>query len=162
MRDDRAYWNERYREAGFELPGEAAPLLRRCADWLPGGRALDVATGTGRNALFLAERDYEVDAVDVADEALATARARAFDRDVKVNWIQVDLEGHPLPEATYDVIVVTFFHALDRLPDLKDALAPGASSCTSTTSAPTRRPSGGRATTATGSGRTTCSGRVST
>lgn len=125
MADDRAYWNERYREAGFELPEEAAPLLRRNADWLPDGRALDVATGTGRNALFLAERGYEVDAVDVSGVALARARDRATDRGVDVNWVQADLERHPLPTEAYDVVVVTFFHALDRLPDLKDALAPG-------------------------------------
>lgn len=125
MRGDRDYWNDRYRDADFELPGSAAPLLARSVDWLPDGRALDVATGTGRNALFLAERSYEVDAVDVSDEALATARDRADDRGVSVNWIQADLDGHPLATDAYDVVVVTFYHALDRLPDLKDALAPG-------------------------------------
>lgn len=125
MGDDRDYWNERYRDAEFELPQAASPLLERCADWLPEGRALDVATGTGRNALFLAERGYAVDAVDVSDEALTTARDRAAARNVTVNWIQADLDAYPLPTDAYEVIVVTFFHTLDRLPDLKEALAPG-------------------------------------
>lgn len=125
MTDDRDDWNERYRDGEFELPQAASPLLERCADWLPPGRALDVATGTGRNALFLAERGYEVDAVDVSDEALGTARDRATDRDVTINWIQADLEQYPLATETYDVVVVTFYHVLDRLADLKEALAPG-------------------------------------
>lgn len=125
MTDDRAYWNERYRGNEFSLPREPAPLVAQCADWLPSGRALDVATGRGRNALFLAERGHEVDAVDVSDVALAQASERAAERGLSVDWIQADLDTYCLPEATYDVVVVTFFHALDRLPDLKEALAPG-------------------------------------
>lgn len=125
MSDDRTYWNERYRKESSGMSERAAPLVRDCVDWLPEGRALDVATGTGRNALYLAERGYEVDAVDVSDVALRTARDRADERGVAVNWVQADLDTHPLPEGVYDVIVVTFFQAFDRLPDIKEALAPG-------------------------------------
>lgn len=125
MGDDRTDWNERYRDDEFAMPDRAAGVLRENLEWLPRGRALDVATGTGRNARFLADAGYEVDAVDVSDVALRTARAEATARGLRVNWVQADLETYRFPVETYDVIVVTFFHTFDRLPDIKDALAPG-------------------------------------
>ena len=125
MANDRERWDARYRERTGESVGDPTPALRRWRDALPSGRALDVATGRGRNALFLAERGYEVDAVDVSGEALSQARARAEERDLDVNWVQADLTEYPFPSATYDVVVVSFYATLDRLPDLKEALAPG-------------------------------------
>lgn len=125
MADDRSRWNEKYADTEFELPDDPIPELERRIDTLPNGRALDIATGTGRNALFLADRGYKVDAVDVADEALAIARQRAEECGVDVNWIRADLaEFDPEPEA-YDVITVSFFAALEHLPELKEALSPG-------------------------------------
>lgn len=125
MEDDRVRWNERYRGTEFDLPTVPSSLLSEWIDRLPGGRALDVATGTGRNARFLADHGYEVDAVDISDEALRQARDHATRQSLAVNWIQADLDTYPLPTERYSVIVVTFFHALDLLPDLKEALEPG-------------------------------------
>ncbi len=122
--DDRTRWNEKHRDDEFELPTQPTVELERWLEALPAGRALDVATGTGRNALFLAEAGYDVDAVDVADEALETARQRADDRGVEVNWIRADVAEFDL-ECEYDVITVSYFAALELLPDLKEALAPG-------------------------------------
>lgn len=129
--DDRTYWNERYRDETFQLPTEPSRPLREFADAIPDGRALDVATGNGRNALFLADEGYEVDAVDVSGVALAEARDRAMEFDPRghVNWIQADLDTYRLPEATYDVVAVSFYTALDLLPELKEALAPGGVLC---------------------------------
>lgn len=124
MTDDRSRWNEKYDDPGFELPEQPIPELESRVETLPDGRALDVATGTGRNALYLAERGYEVDAVDVSDAALERARRGAAERGVDVDWIRADLEEFdPEPDA-YDVITVSFFAALEHLPDLKEALAP--------------------------------------
>ena len=126
MTDDRERWNEKYStDDEFELPADPIPELARRIDTLPTGRALDVATGTGRNARFLAAAGYEVDAVDVSDEALDRA-ARAADREgVEVNWIRADIGDFEFEADAYDVITVSFFAVLDRLPDLLAALAPG-------------------------------------
>lgn len=144
MTDDRERWNEKYRtDDEFDLPDDPIPALERWRDALPGGqvtdgdeesehsraggRAVDVATGTGRNARFLAAEGYDVDAVDVSDEALDRA-ARAADAqgvDDRIDWIRADVDEFELERSTYDVITVSFFAALDRLPDLKEALAPG-------------------------------------
>lgn len=125
MTDDRERWNEKYGRDDFELPADPIPELERRVETLPGGRALDVATGTGRNALFLAERGYEVDGVDVSDRALEIARQRAEERGVDVNWIRADVADLDLEPETFDVIAVSYFAALATIPDLKEALAPG-------------------------------------
>lgn len=126
MTDDRERWNEKYStDEEFELPDDPIPELARRIETLPSGRALDVATGTGRNARFLASEGYEVDAVDVSDEALDRAASAAEDEGVAVNWIRADIGDFEFEADAYDVITVSFFAALDRLPDLKKALAPG-------------------------------------
>jgi len=125
MTDERDRWNEKYEGVEFELPADPIPELERRQSTLPEGRALDVATGTGRNALFLAECGYDVDAVDISDVALEDARQRAADRGVEVNWIRADLDEFDLETDAYDVITVSFFAALEHIPALKEALAPG-------------------------------------
>ena len=126
MTDDRDRWNEKYStDEEFELPDDPIPELARRVDTLPTGRALDVATGTGRNARFLAGEGYDVDAVDVSDEALDRAARAADGEGVDVNWIRADIDDFAFENGAYDVITVSFFAALDRLPDLLAALAPG-------------------------------------
>ena len=125
--DDRERWNEKYStDDDFQLPDDPIPELEDYVDHCPDGRALDVATGTGRNALFLAEHGYDVEAVDVSDRALEIARGKAQERDLEgdVEWIRADLAEADLEADAYDVITVSFFAALDLLPDLKEALAP--------------------------------------
>jgi SAM-dependent methyltransferase len=125
--DDRERWNEKYStDDEFELPEDPIPALTRLIDTLPEGRALDVATGTGRNARCLARHGYDVDAVDVSDEALDRAAAAAENEGLEtVTWIRSDIDEFEFERSAYDVITVSFFAALERLPDLKGALAPG-------------------------------------
>ena len=129
MSDDRERWNEKYSgdDDEFKLPEDPIPELARRIDTLPEGRALDVATGTGRNAVYLAEHGYDVEAVDISDEALERARRRANEEKVDVEWLRADLTDPEFDLETdgYDVITVSFFAALELLPDLKEALAPG-------------------------------------
>ena len=71
---DQEKWNERYREGAYATRTHPSALL---AEWLPKPerrethpRAIDVACGTGRNAIYLAQRGWQVDAVDVSEVAL--------------------------------------------------------------------------------------------
>jgi len=103
---DREKWDERYATGAYSARTHPTQLLADWIDDLPRGRALDVACGAGRNALFLAERGYTVDAVDISSVALDRARATAAERGLEINWIEMDLEAEEPPGDHYDLIVV--------------------------------------------------------
>ena len=120
-------WDERFRSRSYPIDPDPSPVLRRYLDACPDGQALDVATGTGRNAVFLAAEGYRVDAVDQSREGLRIAREKARERGVadRTEWIQADLENYEFPTATYDLITISFYRAVDRFPDIFEALTPG-------------------------------------
>ncbi|MFB6080336.1 MAG: class I SAM-dependent methyltransferase [Haloferacaceae archaeon] len=120
-------WDERFRTGQYPTDPEPAALLERYVDALEPGRALDVAAGTGRNAVFLAERGYDVDAIDRSREGLRITRRRARDRGVadRLDCVQADVPSYAFPVERYDLVTISFYRAVDRLPDVMDALAPG-------------------------------------
>ena len=121
---DRARWDERYR--AFPDPGEPSRLVPSCARWLPSrGRALDVAGGAGRHALWLAARGLEVTLTDISPVGLEVARRSAAARGLALTALELDLEQSPLPAGPWDVVLA--FHYLQRelWPRLVASLAPG-------------------------------------
>jgi tellurite methyltransferase len=96
-----------------------------------GRRALDIACGNGRNAGYLAQLGFEVDAVDVSDVAIDALRAAVDARGLSVHPRRRDLEhGEPgddggLGDSAYDVIVQTNYLQRDLFGDLARALRPG-------------------------------------
>lgn len=117
-------WDRRYQE-GHHQREDPSNLLIEWEPDFPQGRALDVACGAGRNAIFLAERGYSVDAIDYSGEALDTGRRRAEERGVEVNWIRADLDQHEFTPEEYDLVVVAFFHLKDNLSKIKRSLKRG-------------------------------------
>lgn len=86
---DAEAWDERY--AGTELVWSATPNLfvaAECAD-LPPGRAVDLAAGEGRNALWLARQGWQVTAVDFSRTGLDKGRAVAG--DLPIEWERADV-----------------------------------------------------------------------
>ena len=120
-------WDERFREAEYPIDAEPSALLKRFVETLDPGRALDVATGAGRNAVYLAEHGHGVVGLDRSIEGLRIARDRATERGVddRCEWVKTDLGEHPFAPEAYDLITISFFRAVDRLPDLIEALRPG-------------------------------------
>ncbi|MDY6765128.1 MAG: class I SAM-dependent methyltransferase [Halobacteria archaeon] len=125
MKEERDKWNEKYRSDDFDPPDSPTDVLQNNIGWLPRERALDIATGTGRNALFLSEHGYDVDAIDISGVALDEAREKARERGVDVNLIKADVDEYVFPEGEYDLIVVSFYYNMDRFPDIKEALSEG-------------------------------------
>jgi 2-polyprenyl-3-methyl-5-hydroxy-6-metoxy-1,4-benzoquinol methylase len=109
--DARTGWNSRH---AVRAPlTEPAAFVSQSAALLPAsGSALDVAGGTGRNALWLAAAGLTVTLTDVSDVALDLARADAATMELPVDTIRLDLEESGLPDGEWDVIVV--HHFLDR------------------------------------------------
>ena len=120
-------WDERFRTGEYPTDPDPSPVLCHYIDEFPGDRALDIATGTGRNALFLAEAGYDVDAVDKSREGLQITRELAAERgiDNRLNLVQADLTTYAFPVERYDVVTISYYRALDRFPDIKEAIRPG-------------------------------------
>jgi SAM-dependent methyltransferase len=117
-------WDERFRSGQYPQNPDPSPVLRQYIDDVPDGRALDIATGTGRNAVFLAEAGYEVEAVDQSRGGLEIARENARERGVadRIEWIQADVPEFQFPTDRYDLITISYYRAVDRFPDIKEAL----------------------------------------
>jgi SAM-dependent methyltransferase len=94
---------------------------------VPGARALDVACGSGRHALWLAERGCRVHAIDRDGAALAALAERAAARGLPITTERLDLErpAVSLGIARYDLIVVVHYLFRPLFPVLRQALAPG-------------------------------------
>jgi SAM-dependent methyltransferase len=104
----RERWNERY--ADEELLWSAGPnrvLAAETADLDP-GRALDLACGEGRNAIWLAQRGWRVTGVDFAEVALAKAARIAADREVEVDFVHADLLAWTPPEESFELVFVLY------------------------------------------------------
>ena len=123
---ERAKWEARYGTrddaAATEPP---ASLLVEHRGLLPAGRALDVACGDGRNAVWLAREGFAVDAIDVAYAGLHRLAAAARRERFTVNTVQADLEQFPLPADRYTVVVNTRYLQRSLFPGLRRAVAPG-------------------------------------
>ena len=122
---DRDKWQRRYGERSYTARTHPTALLEEWLARLPGGRALDLACGTGRNALHLAAAGYRVDAMDIATAALARGAQRAAELGVEVNWIDVDLDSAALAPDRYDLVVVARYVNRDLTGALLDSLRDG-------------------------------------
>jgi tellurite methyltransferase len=112
---DRARWNARHaaRASDPAVPRGPSAFLTERAHLLPDrGRALDVAGGTGRNAVWLATRGLRATLVDVSDTACAEATATAVGVGAALDVVRADLTEETIPEGPWDVILV--HHWLDR------------------------------------------------
>lgn len=105
-------WDRRYSVGDAYIVKGPSPLLCENISTFPSGRALDVACGNGRNAVFLAQRGFRVDAVDNSRVGLLMAKDLMTEMDVNVNLIFADLEHYVIKPERYDLIVN--FHYLNR------------------------------------------------
>lgn len=121
---DAERWDARYAEGG--APTEPSSFVVDQAGRLPSsGRALDLAGGAGRHAIWLAGHGLDVTLVDVSEVGLRIAGKHAADAGVSLRTLRRDVVAEPLPDGPFDVVVVHgFLHheVLDRVPAV---MAPG-------------------------------------
>jgi SAM-dependent methyltransferase len=122
---DRTKWDERYRSGAYGTRRNPSAILLEWIDRVPPGRALDVACGSGRNALFLARHGFGVDAVDISAAALSVGRDAASAAGLEVHWIEHDLDNPIVLEPGYALVLAVRFVNLPRIRELAGYLAPG-------------------------------------
>lgn len=119
MHHEREKWNRKHRDGvGPEVP---AGIIARFIDQVPPGRALDIAAGRGRNALYLARRGFQVDAVDISDAGLNLMAAR----HPRLQRICADLDRFDIPAARYQLIINIRYLNRRLFPYIVQGLAPG-------------------------------------
>jgi 2-polyprenyl-3-methyl-5-hydroxy-6-metoxy-1,4-benzoquinol methylase len=123
LMQDKRKWDNRYADESA-MKGTAA-LLRENAYLLKGGKALEVAIGTGSNAVFLAQHGFEVDGVDISSIAVDSVRQYAKNNRLAINAIEADLTNYKIQEQAFDLIAD--FYYLDRniIPHIKKGLKCG-------------------------------------
>ena len=95
------------------------------AEGLEPGRALDLACGEGRNAVWLAERGWRITGVDFSDVAIDKARRLAAERGVDGEWLEADLREYRPPVRAFDLVLVFYLQVVAevRRPILRAAAA---------------------------------------
>jgi SAM-dependent methyltransferase len=123
-------WDRRYADDPHLWGDDANRFLVAEVEGLPPGRALDLACGAGRNAVWLAERGWKVTAVDFSTVGLERAAHLAVSHGVEVDWLLADLLEYEPPAQSFDLVIVLYLQlpadarrlVLGRA---ADAVAPG-------------------------------------
>jgi SAM-dependent methyltransferase len=105
---DQQAWNERYRDKGLLWTADPNRFLVEAVDGLEPGTALDLGSGEGRNAVWLAQQGWKVEAIDWSDVALDKGRELARSAGVTVWFTQADLRGWWPPDACSDLAVAAY------------------------------------------------------
>ncbi len=121
----REDWDRRYAERPLVWSAEPNGFLVAETQALPPGRALDLACGEGRSALWLAERGWRVTGVDYSGVALEKARRLAEQRGVEIEWALADLVDYEPEAGAFDLVLLLYLHvpAAERTPLLARAAA---------------------------------------
>lgn len=122
---DKMFWDKKYETEAYIFGKEPVEFLREHIDLLPEGKAMDIAMGEGRNAVFMAKNGFEVDGCDISEIAVKKAQSLAKEHNVKIHAFVADLETYRLPKDTYNVIACFYYLQRDLVPQMKDALKPG-------------------------------------
>lgn len=107
---DAQAWNERYATAELVWSESPNVFVAEVTGALPPGRALDLACGEGRNAIWLARRGWTVTGVDFSDAAIAKARHLAEKAQVSVDWMSENVIDWEPATRSFDLVVVCYLH----------------------------------------------------
>jgi tellurite methyltransferase len=121
---DLAGWEQRYRA---QETTEARPhsLVAETASSLSPGRALDLACGTGRNALWLAEHGWDVTAVDGSPTAIELLRQRAGNLPIATQVADLEASNFTIEPAHYNLIAICYYLERKLFEPAKRGLIPG-------------------------------------
>lgn len=112
-----SFWEARYRATDRAWSGRANKALELEAGDLAPGRALDLGTGEGGDALWLASRGWRVTAVDISPTALNRGRAAADAAGFgdRISWVEADLATW-IPDGEFDLVSAHFLHSPVEIP----------------------------------------------
>lgn len=122
---DRRKWNKRYNTKEYIYGKKPLMFLEENIDILTKGKALVLAMGEGRNAVFLAGNGFDVDGCDVSEIAIEKSNLLAKENNVKINAFVADLEDYEIATNKYDLITCFYYTQRDLIPHIKNGLKKG-------------------------------------
>jgi 2-polyprenyl-3-methyl-5-hydroxy-6-metoxy-1,4-benzoquinol methylase len=125
MKSDQKRWDQRFKGKQFTFGKKPNSFLRRHIALLPKGKALDLATGEGRNAVFLAQHGFKVDAVDISEIGLKKTQELAEKRVVRVHTLLADLDSYAIKKGEYKLITNFYFLNRNIIPRIRRGLKKG-------------------------------------
>ena len=109
---DPSGWDARYRSSQLVWSAEPNRFVAEIIGPLPAGRALDLGTGEGRNAIWLAEHGWQVTGVDFSQVGLDKARrlsaARSAEVATRLGWVHADLLAYSPSAAAFDLVLAAY------------------------------------------------------
>ena len=123
--DDRGAWDKTYNRKDYVYGKEPDPFLVKHVDKLPKGRALDIAAGEGRHAVYLAKKGFQSEAVDISSVGLRKAQKLAAENGVKIKTLNADLNKFRIPPNTYTVIMNFYYLQRSLFPQIVAGLKKG-------------------------------------
>jgi SAM-dependent methyltransferase len=122
---DTVDWDKRYREGFYNGATEPHSLLQRFWHTIPSGNVVDIAMGSGRNAIFLAAKGYAVCGLDRSSEALRIAKEGMAERSQNISLILGDAGGLPFKAGSFSGIIVFYFLLRDIMEEITGLLRGG-------------------------------------
>ena len=118
-------WDSRYAREMYLYGKEPAVFLKQKIAMLRKGKALVLAMGEGRNAVYLAQNGFDVTGVDISEVAIEKCKKLADERNTKVNSVVADLTDYDMGKAQYDLITNFYFYDKSLFSKIIEALRPG-------------------------------------
>lgn len=120
--EDKYKWDQKYIDNPKLLKDRnPSEKLKNILPLIKGNKALEIACGSGRNSIFLAQNNFTVDAYDISWVALDTLNKK---NNPNITTKQIDLEGFTPNKNNYDLVVMTNYLDRDIIPKLLEALKP--------------------------------------
>ena len=118
-------WDRKYSGAHYLYGTEPVDFLKQHVASFNKGKALVLAAGEGRNAVFLAQQGFQVTAIDLSEKGLAKCQQLAKERNVRVKTVVADVNNYDLGENQYDLITDFYFYDSTIFAKVMNALKPG-------------------------------------
>lgn len=118
-------WDERYRRGFYDNAKDPHELLVNHIHLLKGRSVLDIAAGTGRDALFCASHGARVTGLEKSWEALMYARQSMIKRQLRIHLVQADAGKLPFKRGSFQSVIIFFFLLRDIAPDISAMVEKG-------------------------------------
>lgn len=113
----KEFWNDRYSMEEYVYGKEPNVFFQEEIEKLLPGKALFVAEGEGRNAVYAAQKDWDVYAFDISEQGREKALRLAAEKEVTINYTITSVLDIAYPSASFDLVVFVFSHFPESIRD---------------------------------------------